>query len=180
MDDFLPSFKSITDIIWGWAIPLTVTFLAGIVKSTRIEKVPKWIARVLVIYFTVTILYLIYGYYQQHKSLEIIRNQTFSYQHVQLDGKSFVNCKFIYCRMIYSGHRKFDMIGSAYDTHCFIHFDDQASRIVDVIAAIRRAPWLGHNIDKMIDSITKKERSSPETVIMDGANPADTLNYINQ
>jgi len=180
MNDILPSFKSVTDSLWGWAIPIVVVFLVSRIKATRIEGVPKWIVRALITYFSVTILYLSYGYYQRHKSLEVVRNQIFSYQHVQLDGKSFVNCKFFYCRLVYSGHREFNLIGSTYDTHCFIHFNDEAIRMVDVIGAIRRQPWLGHNIDKMIDSITKQGRPSPETVLVDGSNPADTAHYENE
>jgi len=70
--------------------------------------------------------------------MQIIENQAFTDQVVSIDDKSFINCTFTRCTLLYSGGEI-----NWYDTHwinCTFSFSGPAARTADLLRLFGQSP----------------------------------------
>jgi hypothetical protein len=69
--------------------------------------------------------------------VDSVRDRNYTKEAVVLDGKTFVNCRFLNCELIYSGGRPFTFENSTAD-ECTLSFVGRAENTVQTLAMMHR------------------------------------------
>jgi hypothetical protein len=68
--------------------------------------------------------------------LRRIIGKPFSNQEIRLDGREYTDCVFQSCLLVYSGKRKFRLIGSSMSADCRFEFRGKAAETVETMSEL--------------------------------------------
>jgi len=91
--------------------------------------------------------------------VDCVRDRNFTREAVVLDGKTFVNCRFEGCELIYSGGRPFVFKNTTAD-ECTMSFVGRAENTVQTLAMMHRFGMQAF-VDDMFDFIRNPGRPKP-------------------
>ena len=163
-------------IVLGAVMTPIITYVGKRVFGPRKVSIPLWLLVLLISYTLCTIIGSLIIYHNKTKKLDVIRNQTFAYQTVELDGKAYVGCTFERCRLAFHGRREFDLLSNNFEESVTVLVDDRAALTTQAIAQLRTIPQLKKKVDKMLDSLAVHEWQPGKTLYI-GDNARDTLDH---
>lgn len=86
----------------------------------------------------------------------LVKGMLFREQTVRLDGKTFEDCTFERCRLVYSGMKPIELIGGTIDC-CIWDFDGPALNVFNFLAMLEGSGGAG-----LVDEVLRKVRHSAE------------------
>jgi hypothetical protein len=89
-------------------------------------------------------------------------DSTFTDTTVQLDGNSYVGCRFIRCEILYSGGALPGEFGDNVLEHCRFRFTDAAERTVQLLAAFHGS-GMHELVRETLKQIARENQPPPRT-----------------
>lgn len=97
-------------------------------------------------------------------SLRKVSNKCFSDLEIRLDGYQFTDCAFHNCRFVYSGRKKFDLVGNLISSDCVLELRSRAADTVSALRSLYRlGDWGRRNVVETMKQIESVPASSETT-----------------
>jgi hypothetical protein len=91
--------------------------------------------------------------------MKTFRGRTFNGQRVLLDGKQFIECKFINCTLVIEGKSLFQMEQSNIDPDCKLAVEGDGKNMLDMLKLmLYGGGWLAEVADAVLNKVREPPR----------------------
>lgn len=145
MDKYIDTRGLLTNLVAAGVIGL-ITWLVSLLSGRDSIPVPPWVMALLVTWIMATTVWPPLARYKaKNRKRRTIYDKDFVTERVEIDGITYVNCRFERCSLVFRAQNTFGFDSCTFDAHTTWQFDDKAGIAIHGLQAMMTAdPWRQH------------------------------------